>query len=110
MTSPTFVFANNATSTLLSAIAADDSTLSVQAGAGDALFPDPDYGTYDEWFAVTLTDPTSGAQEICYCTGRLVDVLTVYRGAEGTTALAWPAGTIVSVQLTAGVLNYLRDL
>lgn len=102
-----FIFANNASSFLLNNITALDVTLELPAGDGD-LFPDPIYG---EQFAVTLRHPTTGEIEIVYCQRRFYgDSLEVVRGREGTVAIAFPANTVVAHQITAGTLEYLRDL
>lgn len=101
-----FVFSNNARSTLAAPLGAGDDTLLVQA-ADAALFPAPAPG---DQFAVTLKDQLTGEYEIVYCTARDGVTLEIDRAQEGTVALAFPAGAIVSHNLTAGVLEYLRDL
>lgn len=106
-----FIFRNNVSSRLLMAITPNQTTLTVLPGDGEK-FPEPDYEPVGggEWFAVTLWDRASGAREICYCTGRAGDELTVLRGREGTTPFAFPAGAEVAMTITAGVLEFLRDL
>lgn len=102
-----FVFTNRASAVLAADITAVDTELEVVAGGGDA-FPDPVYG---EQFAITLKHPNTGEVEIMYCTRRFYgDTFEVVRARENTVALAFPAGTLVAHQLTAGVLEYLRDL
>lgn len=102
-----FVFANNASSLLLGDIDSLDVTLELPAGDGD-LFPDPVYG---EQFAITLKHPTTDEIEIMYCQRKFYgDSLEVVRAREGTAAIAFPAGTVVAHQVTAGTLEYLRDL
>lgn len=102
---PDFLFANNVSSRLASGISGSDTELTITAGDGED-FPSPGY---EEQFALTLEDD-SGTYEICYCTGRAGDVLTVERAQEGTNAIAFAADTKVLMQITAGVLEYLRDL
>ena len=102
-----FLFANNASSLLLNDITSLDVTLELPAGDGD-LFPDPIYG---EQFAVTLRHPSTGEIEIMWCRRKFYgDSLEVVRGREGTAAIAFPANTVVAHQITAGTLEYLRDL
>lgn len=102
-----FVFANRASALLGADILAGDTELELVAGSGD-LFPDPIYG---EQFAITVKHPTTSEVEIMYCTRRFYgDTLEVVRAREGTIAIAFPAGATVAHQVTAGVLEYLRDL
>lgn len=99
------LFANNVVSSLAAAITAGATSLQVAAGDG-TLFPAPD--VY-EYFVVTVKDVSSGQREIMHCTGRTGDVLSVDRAQEGTTAIGFAGGSEVSMQLTAGILEYLRD-
>jgi hypothetical protein len=102
-----FLFANNASTRLVSPIAAVDTVLEVVAGEGER-FPEPGY---DEMFAITLKHPETGELEIVYCTERLYgDTFTVLRAQENTVAIAFPENTAVVHNMTAGVLDYLRDL
>ena len=97
MSAPPFIiFANNAATTTAGAIAAGATAINVASGTG-ALFPVPGSG---QFFALTLSNQTQ--EEITYCTSRTGDVVTVTRGQEGTTALAWPAGTTIANLWTAG--------
>jgi len=102
----TVLFKNQAISTLIAAITAIDTELTVAPGDG-ALFPAPD--VY-EYAVVTLTDTGTGNREIVHCTGRTGDVLSIDRAQEGTSALPFDAGVEVAMHITAGVLEYLRDL
>jgi len=99
------IFTNNATSTLQGSIS-DSDTLASIAGADAALFPEP---TGDQFFLVTLENRLTGDIEIVKCTDRNVADLTIERGEEGTTPVAFPAGTIVSVRTTAELLQVLVD-
>ena len=108
-------FTNNARSTLATNIADADASMTLLAGSGD-LFPVADTGTdpvdsAGDWFKLTLTNlsdpfdpPPEVFVEIVYVRTRASgsSVLTdVIRGQEGTTALAWEAGTVVGLRLTA---------
>ena len=82
-------------------------TLQVETGKG-VLFPTPDD---DEIFIFTIEDLALGYREICYCTARTADALTIERAREGTTARAWTASTNAYVQhrVTAGTLERLQE-
>mgnify|MGYP001272573769 CR=1 FL=1 len=97
-----FIFANNAKTSLAQSISATTTVINVSSGEG-GLFPSPTSG---EQFAVTLVDAATGLiNEICYCTSRSSDQLTVIRGQEGTTAQSWSAGDVVAQYVTAGSLE-----
>jgi hypothetical protein len=97
-------FANNASSTLASSIIDTDTTLSVQAGDA-AKFPVLAGG---DWFPLTVVD-AGGNMEIMRVTARSGAVLTVTRGQEGTTAMAFDAGVAVQSNLTAGALDQIQS-
>jgi microcystin-dependent protein len=78
------VFENNASALLAASVDDQDTTIQVAVGFG-ALFPNPGAGQY---FVVVLRDAT-GAYEVCHCTGRSGDLLTVERAKEGTAAQHW---------------------
>lgn len=105
-----FIFANNASSVLAAPLGSGDTSLSIRPADADA-FPEPNaiYFEYEQ-FSLTIKNQDTGEYEIVYCTERDGTVLQVDRGQEGTVALDFPAGAIVSHNLTAGVLEYLRDL
>ena len=85
----TFIFANNASTTLSGAITNTTTSINVAAGGG-ALFPNPSAG---QQFAITFTDAATGLlHEIAYCTTRSTDNFTIVRAQEGTTALNWSPG------------------
>ena len=96
---------NNAISTLLAGIGSGAVTLSVQSGKG-ALYAAPTAGQIQK---VTLFN-TAGLFEIVHCTARSGDTLTVVRGQDGTTPLAWNAGDGVIAAASAGFLNGLSQL
>jgi hypothetical protein len=59
-----------------------------------------------QFFPVTLTDAATGLLvEICYCTLRTTDALTVTRAEEGTDAQSWLIGDFARNQITAAVLS-----
>lgn len=97
-----YSFANNVSTTLAESISATATVLNVASGTG-ASFPSLASG---QVFSVTLVDAATGlTREICYCTSRSGDALTVSRGQEGTTARAWSAGDTAAHYITAGALN-----
>ena len=102
MTSPTlFLFANNAETTLGTSLSSAATTVNLTAGSG-ALFPSPTAG---QQFALTLNDAATGnVYEICYCTARSGDTLTVVRGREGTAAVSWFAGDLAANFVTRDTL------
>ena len=106
MTATTYLFNNNASSSLALGVSASATTLQLQPGGG-ANFPSL---SVDEVFILTLTDAATGRlTEIMLCTARSTDYLTVTRGQEGTTARAWLAGDLVNQFITAGtVTNFLQ--
>jgi hypothetical protein len=97
------LFANNAATTLATAISTVTTSLVVTSGGG-ALFPNPGNNQY---FLATLSPATPGAQpqEIVRVTARSTDTFTVTRAQEGTTALSWGTGTIVQNLLTAATVG-----
>lgn len=102
-----YLFSNNATTTLAQSVSATATVLNVASGTGN-LFPSPTSG---QAFAVTLVDAATGlTNEICYCTARSGDQLTVVRGREGTNAIAWSAGDTCANYITADVMeNWLQE-
>ena len=98
------LFANNKSATLNGNVGVPDASIVLTAGQG-AGFPSPVAG---EFFALTMQDTISGAFEVCYCTLRVTDVLTVQRAQEGTTAQAFlAASSVVQMRLTKGTLEKL---
>lgn len=102
-----YLFSNNATTTLAQSISATATVINVASGEG-SLFPSPGSG---EAFPITLVDSaTELKNEICYCTARSGDQLTVTRGQENTNAVAWSAGDIAAHYITAGTIeNWLQE-
>ena len=102
----TFVFANNAKSTVAAPVSVGATTITLFTGQG-GRFPSPAAG---QQFAVSLLDQSTGTQrEIMYCTSRTGDVLTVTRSQEGTPANTWVIGDFVNAYNTAGVMASLAQ-
>ena len=101
----TCLVANNAYGTLVVSLDAADLTITLSEGEG-SRFPSPVID--DEYFLVTVFD-LQGQMEICKCTARDGDVLTVVRAQEGTTALSFAVGARVEHRFTAGMYTGLRD-
>ena len=101
----TQIFANNASSLLAASITNTDLQIQVAGGEG-ALYPNPGA---TEYFIITLENAL-GDIEICKCTARATDLLTVVRGQEGTSAQAWTNGvTRVECRDTKGTYeNFLQ--
>jgi hypothetical protein len=94
-------FANNARSTLRSAITAASSTLLLAIGEGDR-FPALTPG---DTFLATLQD-ADGRIEVVEVTARTTDQLEgVLRGRDDTSAKSFAAGTVVSMRVTAELLR-----
>ena len=96
-----YKFTNKAIAFLDTAFGSTANIIVLPSGTGD-LFPSI---TGDEMFAVVFEDRLTGEFEICYCTSRTGDQLTVTRGEEGTTATSWPVGSNVSLRTSAAFLN-----
>ena len=95
---------------------AGDSTLSAGIVAGDTQISVANPGRFPAALEVgeklVLTLHPSGlpsTQEIVICTAISGGVMTVTRGAQGTTAQEWPAGTVVGAYLTSEMLGQIRD-
>lgn len=102
----TYLFANNAATTLAAPCTSEAASVTLASGSG-ALFPA--IGA-DQEFSITLKDAATGEQtEIMYCTARTGDVCTVVRGQEGTTAQAWTTGDFAVNALTAGIAQLFNQ-
>jgi len=98
------LFANNAKTTLAAPINSSQTTITVAPGTG-SLFPSPTTG---QQFKVTLVSASSSTvYEICNCTARSGDTLTVQRGQEGTTGTPFVLSDIVGHYDTAAVMTDL---
>lgn len=96
------LFTNNATATLSTGITGGTATIALAPGTG-VLFPQP---TGTQFFMATMvvTDPLNpnyGVLEIVKVTGRSTDTVTVVRAQEGTSAFAFPAGSLFELRPTA---------
>lgn len=96
-----FIVTNNAISTLDEPITTLSTTLFLKPGTG-VLFPSPGAGQY-----TCCTLAKNGIYEIVRVTARDGDELTVVRGQEGTTAIAWAKGALIQNLLTAGEISQL---
>jgi len=98
------LYANNAKTTLSAPITSTQTSITVAAGTG-ALFPSPTSG---QSFQVTLVSASSSTvYEICTCTSRSGDTLTVIRGQEGTSGTPFTTSDIVANYDTALVMTNL---
>jgi hypothetical protein len=98
------LFANNAKTTLAAGINSTQTTVTVAPGTGSE-FPSPSSG---QAFQITLVSATSSTVfEICTCTARSGDTLTVIRGQEGTSGTPFLINDIVGNYDTAGVMTNL---
>ncbi len=99
-------YSNNAYSVLDGAIGAADTVIQVAGGSG-ARFPASD-------FMVTLVgydiSGNESAWEICHCTSRSGDTLTVARGQEGTAAVAWGDAARIEHRITAGTMSAIAAM
>lgn len=92
------LYANNAAGTLASGITNASASLTLNPGQA-ALFPAP---VPPQVFYVTLTDAaTSTLIEIVKVTAVSGNVFSIVRAQDGTTALSWNAGDIVSQRTIA---------
>lgn len=101
------IHSNNAVGFLAAAIDSTQTTILLQTGNG-ALFPDV-RGDDEDGFWITIEDRTVNTMEICYCTAREVDSLTVIRAQQDTVGTAFLLGTAVSNRVTAEFLNEFYD-
>lgn len=93
---------NNADGLLALAISDSDTSLTLRAGHGSRF---PALGSGD-WFPITVVRASDPSQfEIMRCTARSGDTLTVVRAQEGTSAITFDAGDVVSLRLTSGTLE-----
>lgn len=98
------LYANNAKTTLAAPITSSQTTITVAPGTG-ALFPNPSAG---QVFRLTLNSVSSPSiYEICICTARSGDTLTVIRAQEGTTGEPFLLNDIAGNFDTANVMANL---
>ena len=101
--SSSFLFTNNAATTLASGITAVATSLTVASTTG-GVFPNPTAG---QFFYMTLQDTAGTVVEIVKCTARSGDTFTIVRGQDNTVASAFITGDKVELRLTAGELTDL---
>jgi hypothetical protein len=96
------LYANNAYSTLASSTTTTATTLTVVNGSS---FPNPVSGS--QFFRMTITGASSPNTviEIVYVTARSGNTLTVVRGREGTSGVAWSLNDLCANEATAGTYN-----
>lgn len=64
----------------------------------------------DQYYKLTFIDTATGLiKEIVDVTARAGNVITMTRGAEGTTAVSWSAGDKISMQWTAGCAEAMQQ-
>jgi len=95
------VFKNNAKTTLASNLSNSATSATVTDGS---VFPSLSAG---EFFLLTFDDGTNN--EICKCTARSGNTLTIVRAQEGTTARAFSSGDAAEGRVTAGVLETIQE-
>jgi len=99
------LLANNVSSTLAASISDTDTTITVATGTG-ARFPVVTSGDY---FYATITS-TGGLVEIVKATARSSDAITVTRGQDGTSAVAFAANSLVEMRVNiASVKDYVAQ-
>lgn len=91
---------NNARSTLATALSPSDTQATLATGTGSEF---PTLGAGEHFYATLVA--TDGTLEIVDVTARSGDVLTVSRGAEGTTPVAFPSGSLVEQRITVATLT-----
>lgn len=97
-----YLFTNNAITNLFADISSSATTFSVTTATG-SIFPTITTGTT---FKITMQNASDLlTNEIMLVTNRVGDVFTVVRGQEGTTAIDWAAGSIVTLLVTMGELE-----
>lgn len=97
---PNIKFTNFARSKVATGINSSATTLAITGGTG-ALFPAL---TGAEYFYLTLEN-SSLVREIVKVTARTADTLTIVRAQDGTTAVAWVAGDVVSLRFNAAAIS-----
>ena len=93
------IYKNNASSILPNPVDNSQTTIAVSPGEG-VKFPSPSAG---DWFPVTMKRP-DGTMEVCRCTERAGDILTVVRGEENTVPVSFAVGDIISLRLTKNAI------
>lgn len=97
------LFANNAATTLASAITASDTSITVATGTG-ALFPTI---TGVDYFYCTLQGTGGTPREIVKVTATAGDTFTVVRGQDGTTASAFSQFDYFELRVVAEEMRHI---
>ena len=95
------LFTNNAGSTFANPVDMTATTVTL-VGGGGAVFPQP---TGSDYFMVTFITVNGTQLEICKCTARAGDTLTVVRAQEGTGAQNFQIGDQCQLRITAATMN-----
>ena len=95
------VFKNNAKTTLASSLSNSATSATVTDGS---VFPSLSAGKF---FLITFDDGSNN--EICKCTARSGNTLTIVRAQESTTARAFSSGDAAEGRVTAGVLETIQE-
>lgn len=96
--------ANNATTFLISDVTDSTTTFSVEDGS---VFPSLDVSEY--FYATLQAALAPSVKEIVKVVGVAGDIVTVVRGAEGSSPLAFADGSLLEQRLTAATLYDLTD-
>ena len=102
---PSRLYTDSATGRLAGDISDTDTTIILEPGQG-TNFPLPAAG---DWAILTL-EAVNGDKERVRQTARSGDQLTVERGAEGTTALPFVAGSRCELRLTSSAFSDLAQV
>jgi hypothetical protein len=103
----TYLYENNAAGTLASGISNSATSLTLNAGQA-SLFPNP--AAPDTFFA-TLTDAaTQTLIEIVSVTSVAGNIMSIVRAQDGTAALSWNAGDILSQRVIAAELRQWQGI
>lgn len=97
-------YSNNAFSVIVGAIASADTIIALAPGTG-SRFPASDFRATLVGYDVNGNEDT---WEIVHCSSRSGDALTVTRGQEGTSAVAWDNGARIENRITAGSMAALE--
>lgn len=103
----TYLYENNAAGTLASGISNSATSLTLNVGQA-ALFPNP---VAPDTFFATLTDAaTQTLIEIVSVTAVVGNIMTIVRAQDGTSALSWNAGDILSQRTVAAELRQWQGI
>jgi hypothetical protein len=102
------LFSNNAATTLAGNITSGSLSLSVLTGSG-ALFPVIAGGSGNYFVATLMKASAPATLEIVRVTATATDTFTIVRSQEGTLPLAFNAGDIFAMLITAGThANFIQ--